>query len=91
MHGLLFENQRDLTRETLERLATEMGLDMARFRRALDEHTHPASIDADMNAVRTAGASIGTPSFFINGRLLQGAQPEAAFTAAIDRALSEAR
>jgi len=91
MHGLLFENQRDLTRETLERLATEMGLDMARFRRALDEHTHQASIDADMNAVRTAGASIGTPSFFINGRLLQGAQPEAAFTAAIDRALSEAR
>ena len=89
MHDLLFENQRELGRETLERLAGEAGLDMARFRRALDEHTHQASIDADMNAVRTAGASIGTPSFFINGRLLQGAQPEAAFTAAIDRALAE--
>ncbi|MCS6800201.1 MAG: DsbA family protein, partial [Myxococcota bacterium] len=45
---------------------------------------------ADMDAVQAAGARIGTPSFFINGRLLQGAQPFDAFKAAIDRALQEA-
>jgi len=90
MHGLLFENQRELARENLDSYATTMGLDMTRFARALDTHTHQAEIDADLNAIRTAGASIGTPSFFINGRLLQGAQPEAAFIAAIDRALEEA-
>ncbi|UJR82066.1 DsbA family protein [Sandaracinus amylolyticus] len=90
-HNTLFENQRALAREDLERYATQIpGIDMARFRRALDEHTHQAAVQADMEAVRRAGAEIGTPSFFINGRLLQGAQPFPAFQQAIDRALREA-
>jgi protein-disulfide isomerase len=42
-----------------------------------------------MDAVRDSGARVGTPSFFIGGRLLQGAQPFEAFRAAIDRALAE--
>ncbi|GAB4212739.1 MAG: hypothetical protein OHK0013_35820 [Sandaracinaceae bacterium] len=89
-HALLFENQRDLTRETLERLAGQIqGINMAQFRQALDTNEHQAAVQADMDAVRNAGAQIGTPSFFINGRLLQGAQPIDAFTAAIDRALAE--
>ena len=62
---------------------------MAQFRAALDNNTHQAAVQADMNAVQQAGARIGTPSFFINGRLLQGAQPFEAFKTAIDRALAE--
>ena len=89
-HAALFENQRELTRETLERLAgTIQGVNMEQFRAALDNNEHQAAVQADMDAVRAAGAQIGTPSFFINGRLLQGAQPIDAFTAAIDRALAE--
>jgi len=61
---------------------------MEQFRTALDSNEHEAVVQADMNAVQTAGAQIGTPSFFINGRLLQGAQPIDAFTAAIDAALA---
>jgi protein-disulfide isomerase len=56
----------------------------------MDNHTHKASIDADMAAVTQAGAQIGTPSFFINGKLVQGAQPFPAFEAAIDAALAAA-
>ena len=90
-HDLLFQNQRALERADLERYAQQVGgINMARFRSALDNETHKAAVEADMAAVRTAGARIGTPSFFINGRLLQGAQPFEAFKAAIDRALSEA-
>ncbi len=89
-HDLLFENQRDLTRETIERLAGQIqGVNVAQLRTALDNHTHQAAVQADIDAVRTAGAQIGTPSFFINGRLVQGAQPLDAFTAAIDRALAD--
>jgi protein-disulfide isomerase len=89
-HDILFDNQRALAREDLERYAQQIpGIDMTRFRQALDNHTHQATIQADMDAVRRAGAEIGTPSFFINGRLLQGAQPFPAFQAAIDRALRE--
>lgn len=89
-HEQLFANQRSLERPTLERLAQQEQVDMAAFRQALDDRTHRAAVDADMDAVRAAGARIGTPSFFINGRLVQGAQPFEAFRAAIDRALREA-
>jgi protein-disulfide isomerase len=90
MHDLLFENQRDLGRDDLERYAAAIGLDVARFRRALELGWHDAEVEADMAAVREAGASIGTPSFFIGGRLVQGAQPLDVFVTAIERALAEA-
>ncbi|MEQ8455420.1 MAG: thioredoxin domain-containing protein [Sandaracinaceae bacterium] len=87
-HDLLFANQRELTRENLEQWAQQVGgINMARFRAALDNNTHRAAVQADMTAVTEAGARIGTPSFFINGRLIQGAQPFPAFQAAIDAAL----
>ena len=89
-HDLLFDNQRSLERPTLERLAQQVGANMDAFRQALDGRTHEAAVDADMEAVRAAGARIGTPTSFINGRLLSGAQPFEAFRAAIDRALAEA-
>jgi protein-disulfide isomerase len=88
MHDLLFENQRALSRADLDKYAAQIGLNAARFKAAMDNHTHKASVDADMAAVTQAGAQIGTPSFFINGKLLQGAQPFPAFEAAIDAALA---
>jgi protein-disulfide isomerase len=89
-HNLLFTNQQTIGRADLERFAAQIGgINMARFTAALDNHTHKAAIEADIAAVNAAGAQIGTPSFFINGRLLQGAQPYEQFKAAIDRALAE--
>ena len=58
-----------------------------KLRTALDNKTHEGRVKADMEAVDKAGARIGTPSFFINGKLLQGAQPFEAFKTAIDDAL----
>jgi len=88
-HDILFDNSRNLGRQELESYAQRIGgIDMARFRRALDQRRHQADVQADMDAVRDAGARIGTPSFFINGRLLQGAQPFPAFQRIIDDELS---
>ncbi len=90
-HDLLFENQTSLDRASLERLAQQIpGVRMPRFRRALDQHTHQAIIEADQELARQLGAT-GTPSFFINGRNLRGAQPIQAFRTAIDQALADAR
>jgi protein-disulfide isomerase len=87
-HDLLFQNQKTLSRENLEKFAEQVGgIDMKAFKAALDSGKHKAAVDADMAAVTKAGARIGTPSFFINGKLLQGAQPYPAFKAAIDAAL----
>ncbi|MBK6810871.1 MAG: thioredoxin domain-containing protein [Sandaracinaceae bacterium] len=90
MHDLLFANPRSLSRADLERYAQQVGLDMRRFSAALDQQTHRARVEADMDAARALGAS-GTPTFFINGRQLTGAQPEARFVEAVDRALAEAQ
>jgi protein-disulfide isomerase len=90
MHDLLFANPRALSRADLERYAQQVGLDMRRFNAALDQQTHRARVEADMDAARALGAS-GTPTFFINGRQLTGAQPEARFVEAVDRALAEAQ
>ena len=88
-HDLLFQNQKALTRPNLEKFAEQVGgINMKAFKEALDSGKHKAAVDADMAAVTKAGARIGTPSFFINGKLLQGAQPYAAFKAAIDSALA---
>ncbi|MET0283180.1 MAG: thioredoxin domain-containing protein [Polyangiales bacterium] len=87
-HDILFANQRALSRADLEKYAEQVGgINLAKFKAALDNKTHEARVKADMDAVDKAGARIGTPSFFINGKLLQGAQPFEAFKAAIDDAL----
>jgi protein-disulfide isomerase len=92
-HDALFVENRGqdiLDRPSLERIAQAQGLNMERFRAALDNHTHNAVIEADKTLGQQIAAN-GTPHFFINGRRLVGAQPLDRFTAAVDQALAEAR
>lgn len=70
MHDLLFENQHALTRADLERYARELHLDMDRFLADLESEATAAAVAHD----REQGLEIGirgTPSIFVNGRLLQ--------------------
>lgn len=90
MASLLFANQRHLDRATLEGLAAVVGLDMARFRRALDEDAHEADIERDM-ALGDAMAAEGTPTFYVNGEILVGAQPLPSFVHAVERARARAQ
>ncbi len=88
MHKLLFEAQATgLARPALEDCARKMGLDMARFRAALDGRVHRPRVAADVAAAQQAGID-GTPGFVINGTFLSGAQPYRVFRRAVDRALS---
>jgi protein-disulfide isomerase len=91
-HELLFSNQQALTRADLEKYAEQIGgINMAKFKAALDTNKNKATVQGDIDAVEKSGARIGTPSFFINGKLLQGAQPFDAFKSAIDKALADAK
>jgi protein-disulfide isomerase len=90
MHDKLFANQQKLAREDLEKYAQELGLNMTKFKAALDSNEHKSLIDADQQLARSLGAS-GTPSFFINGRSLRGAQPFEAFKTVIDEELQKAK
>ena len=79
-----------LERENLEKIAADLGLNMAEFKKALDTNEHKAKIEADSEAGKKAGIQ-GTPGFVINGYFLGGAQPYPAFKKLILRALKEAR
>ncbi|MBE4753560.1 thioredoxin domain-containing protein [Corallococcus sp. ZKHCc1 1396] len=89
MHDKLFANQRALDRASLEKYAQELKLDMAKFKSAMDSGKFDAQIEADMAAGSAVGAN-GTPTFFINGRTLVGAQPFDAFKKVIDEELKKA-
>jgi protein-disulfide isomerase len=92
-HDKLFELQGSgddaLKRPNLEKVAQELGLNMDKFKEALDSGKHKAKVDADMKIGNDAGIN-GTPAFVINGYYLSGAQPAAAFKKLIGRALKEA-
>jgi protein-disulfide isomerase len=85
-HDKLFANQQALDRPALEKYAEELGLDMAKFRAALDSGKYKDKVDAEAKEGAAVGAT-GTPTFFINGTRLVGAQPVDAFKAIIDKEL----
>ncbi len=89
MHDKLFANQRALDRASLEKYAQELGLNMDKFKAALDSNKFNAQIEADSAEGTRLGAS-GTPTFFINGRTVVGAQPVESFKRIIDEELKKA-
>lgn len=88
-HDKLFESQGALafTETKLRRYAEEMGHDVGAFTRCLDSRKYRRKVEDETTLGFRLGAR-GTPTFFINGRLLAGAQPFEAFRAAIEEALA---
>ncbi|MFO7566997.1 MAG: thioredoxin domain-containing protein [Enhygromyxa sp.] len=85
-HDKLFANQKALGRAELEQYAEEIGLDMAQFRKALDEGTYKATVDADMELGGEVFVS-GTPTMFINGARVANATDVESISSEIDKAL----
>jgi protein-disulfide isomerase len=87
MHDRIFANQRTMDRETLLAHARALGLDAAKFTADLDGAASKAALDRDQAEAAKVGVD-GTPTFFVNGAPLVGAQPLEVFAAAIDKALA---
>ncbi|MFA6099487.1 MAG: vitamin K epoxide reductase family protein [Patescibacteria group bacterium] len=67
----LFANQKDLTRQDLEKYAQTLGLDMAAFKSCLDDSSAKNQVLYDYNAGRAFGIT-GTPTLIINDALIEG-------------------
>ena len=89
-HAKLFDNQTALSEEQLKGYAGDLGLDKAKFETCLKEKPFKAAIDKDMADGSKVGVN-GTPAFFINGRMLSGAQPFDKFKEVIDDELANAK
>jgi protein-disulfide isomerase len=88
-HDLLFQNQSALDDASLKNYAASLGLDTATFNQCLDSDKYLSEVQKDEQDGIAAGVQ-GTPSFFINGMPLTGAQPYSVFQAAIESALAKA-
>jgi protein-disulfide isomerase len=73
--------------DALKAHAARIGLDAALFDASLDAGTYAAAVERDLQEGRAAGVT-GTPTVFINGRLLSGNQPYADVRKVVDDELS---
>lgn len=91
-HDLLFqqqngENQGTFVKDNLIGFAQQLELDRSKFTACLQNDQTLDRVQADTQEAQQASVN-GTPTFFINGQRIVGAQPYSTFQAAIEQALS---
>ncbi len=87
MHDALFANQGSLARKTYLKAAKDLALDLGTFEACLADPAANAAVKAATAAGVPLGVS-GTPSFFVNGRVMSGAQPIEVLRAVVDAELA---
>ena len=86
-HDVLFAGPPSAAPADLRRYAEQTGLDVPKFEQCASAGTHRAAVQQDYEEGAKLGIN-GTPAFFINGRLVTGAQPLEAFVRVIEEELS---
>ncbi len=69
-HRKLFESQSRLNDETLQNIAKDLKLNMDTFNRDMNDPALQSIINRDINEGRAADIP-GTPTLFVNGKLVQ--------------------
>lgn len=87
-HDSLFGNQAALADKDLKETAAKLKLDTAKFDKCFDEKKFQSTVDKSKSEAELLGIQ-ATPSFVVNGALIQGAQPFEKFKQKIDRALGK--
>lgn len=94
MHDYLYENQPSesdtsmYTTERMTQIAGTLGVNTIQFKTCMDSNKYQANLDKDMSDGQAAGVS-GTPTTFINGRSIVGAEPYESIKTVIEQALAE--
>ncbi|MDH5567398.1 MAG: thioredoxin domain-containing protein [Myxococcales bacterium] len=88
MHDRIFANPRQLDRDTLFEHAAALRLDRKRFEQDLADPALETVLARDKAEAEQLGVA-GTPTFFINGRMLSGAQRYESFKALIDSEIAQ--
>jgi protein-disulfide isomerase len=95
MHDALFASQSEWEKEsdptaTFDSLATSVGVDTATYHSCLTAPSIAALVAGDQERAHGGGVT-ATPSFWVGGKLIEGAVPTAEMKAAIDQALAGAK
>ncbi len=86
-HDALLSYQYGLGQDAYLSYATELGLDVKAFQTCLDEKRYADKVEADMRYGYSIGVS-STPTFFVNGIAIVGAQPYEVFQQLIEKELA---
>ncbi len=86
--GELFKNQEKLGKALYIELAGNLGLNKDKFTQCIDSNKYKQKVQDELDYGKQIGVS-GTPTFFINGLPLVGAQPYSAFKQIIDEELKK--
>jgi protein-disulfide isomerase len=89
-HDVLYANAPKAEAADLKSNAEKVGLNVPAFEKCVESGKFRDVVQKDVDDGARLGVN-GTPTFFINGRLLSGAQPVESFTAIIDEELSRPR
>jgi protein-disulfide isomerase len=87
-HDAMFADQSKLTPADLKADAKNLGLDTKAFDACFDSNKYDAQIHKDMSQGTALGVT-ATPTFYINGRQVLGAQPPDRFDEVIDDELAQ--
>ena len=88
MHDKIFEKYNKLTDASYAEFATELGLDNSKFVADYSSNKYDGQIQQDMQLAANVGVR-GTPTIFINGKLLQGGRSVGDFKRTIDGLLKK--
>ncbi len=89
-HDKLYQNQHDLSTESLKRYGKELGLDPGAFDLCLDSRRYKDEVEEDRIAGVNAGVR-GTPTFFLNGTMVEGSIPRDFFMNILNKFADTAR
>lgn len=96
-HDLLYQKQAEkgtgtieYTKDDIKTWMSELGIDAETFNQCVDGGTHTQAVKDDATYAATVGVQ-ATPSFFVNGQKVEGAQPFAVFKTLIDQELAKAK
>ncbi|HXH74335.1 MAG TPA: DsbA family protein [Bacteriovoracaceae bacterium] len=87
MHDEMFAHQDALDPEGLKKTAKKIGLKTPDFDKCLDENKYLAEVQKQMEEGKTLKVK-STPTFFVNGQLINGAQAIDVFSDLIDEEMT---
>lgn len=88
MHDAMFADQSKLSIEGLKATAKKIGADSKKFDACLDSNKYQDQVNKDMEQGKNVGVK-STPTFYVNGQQITGAQPIEVFSEIIDSELKK--
>lgn len=88
LHDIMFSDQSKLSKDNLLAHAKSIGLKEDSFRTCIETQKYAQKVAQDMEEGKKVGVK-STPTFFVNGQLVNGAHPIEVFSEIIDQGLAK--